>query len=527
LPNCKKKSSISINNNEQKISYFIKDVELKFDLSDYKDYQKKMIYKFIKIAHYIDTIFYYENYKNYNIILDTLRDSLLIKKYRLNYGPWERFNNNKPFIAGVGQRPLGLNFYPENITRLEFYEFSDTCKYNPYTFIRRNKNGKLYCVPYHIELKKYVKKISQLLKESAKYAKNIQFAKYLKQRANDILVDNYSKSDSIWLQLKHNTIDFIVGPIYVSEDRFMNIKAEHQAVILIKDTIWTKKLQKYQKWLKFLQKAIPVEAKYRAEDPKINSTIVVANAVYFGGSASTSAPLISEIFPVITYHKHLDGVKNLQFENIINYKFNEILKPISNLILVDYQNRLVSQNAFFENNFLYEMANGLGIRNTINNKGSVHRALKNYYTISNYIKNYTLSLFLADKLFEIGEIKTDLKENYYTFVVNLVRLIRFGNLNDYAIANLVIFNYLSDNEAIIFDNKKLKINFTAMREVIKKLTSKIITMQGDGNYEAMKTFVNKYDKISSNLEQIIELINTKKTPTDINLVEGSKYLKLP
>ncbi len=526
LIGCKETTSDNSNSSSSNVR-ILKKVELVADLSGLSANQKEMISLFIDASAYIDSMFFYENLENYQQILSGITSDSLKEKFIYNFGPWERFNANIPFIDGIEDKPLGANFYPSDMTVDEFNSFQDNCKKSYYTFIRRDSVGNLMCVPYHQQFKTYIDSISVLLNRAADISDNQQFANYLRERAIALQTDDYEKSDSIWVKLDSNDIDFIIGPTYILDDKLMNLKAEHQAFILLKDVDWTTKMLKYNKWLKFLQKAIPVPEEYRAEEPGESSSIVVYDDLLMAGSGRTGGTLLSVVFPFDQKIQMEQGVKNIQFKNIIKFKFNSVAKPISDVILTDNQKVYISEDAFFENTILYEMANSLGIRNTINGSGTVRSALKDYFTISDYIKNYALSLFLADKLYEVGEIQSDLKDNYFTFVVDLVRLIRFGLDNDYAMSNLVCFNYLVENKAITYDKQgHIIINYDKMRTSINNLTNKIIIMQGNGDYEGIKNFSNKYSKIDKDLQNIIENVNGNNIPTDMNLIQGKTVLNL-
>ncbi len=505
----------------------IKEVELSADLSELTNNQKQMIKIFIKASKYIDSIFFYENLGNYKQILSSIEDTVLRKKFINNFGPWDRFKDNKPFIEGVGKKPLGANFYPKDMSKMEFHEFEQECKESHYTFIRRDSAGNLMCIPYNYIFKEQIDSISKLLNNAADLAENLNFSYYLNQRALGLQTDSYYKSDSIWVNLKNNKLDFVIGPIYVLEDKLLNLKAEHQSYVLVKETEWTQKMKKYNKWLKFLQKAIPVPEKYRAEEPGENSSIVIYNAIYYGGSGKSGGTMISIMYPLEPEIQMEQGVKNVQFKNIIEYKFKAVTEPISKVILKKNQKKHVSEDAFFMNTILYEMANSLGIRNTINDKGTVRNALKDYYTISDYIKNYSLILFLAEKLYEVGEIEHDLKENYFTFVVNLVRLIRFGYENDYAVANLVCYNYLVENKAIKYNNNGyIIIDYDKMKKNIEKLIKKIIIMQGNGDYNGLKEFISNHKNFDQNLIKIINKLNKNEIPTDMYMIQGEDILEI-
>jgi len=391
----------------------------------------------------------------------------------------------------------------------------DNCKESPYTFLRRNKNNELYCIPYHKMFPAYIDSITSFMRKAAEFSKDKDFSSYLLQRAYDIETDNYYKSDSMWVLLNKSKYDFIVGPIYVTDDKFLNIKYDYHSYLLIKNDEWTKKMEKYNKWLKFLQKALPVSEKYRAEEPGESSSIAVYDAIYYGGAGKFGGTMFSIVLPLDPQIQINNGVRNIQFKNIIEKKFNAITLNIAKSAFNQDQQKYITADAFFVNAIMYEMANSLGIRNTINGKGSVRKALKNYYVISDYIKNYLLVLFLAEKLISVGEIKNDLKDNYFTFVANLLRLIRFGKANEYGLSSLIIYNYLVENKAIDYSKDVISLNFDKMKSSINELISKIIILQGQGDIENFKIFVDDHSIMTNELAEIIEKINKTNVPTDI------------
>ncbi len=361
--------------------------------------------------------------------------------------------------------------------------------------------------------------------KATEYCKNEDFNNYLKLRANALQTDDYRASDLAWLELKNNKIDFVLGPIITYEDKLYNQKAEHQSYILLKNDEWSKKMEKYDKWLPFLQKALPVEEDFRKDEPGTHSKLIIYDAIYYGGSGKVGGVMFSLMQPLDAKIQIEKGIRNLQFKNVIEYKFTEIAKPISELIFVNNQKDFIKKDAFFTNAILYEIANSLGIRNTINNKGTVREALKENFTISDILKNYVLSLFLAEKLYEIEEITNELEENYITFVANSLRLMRFGTSNDYAKASLICFNYYQKNGAIIFtENEQIKVDYKKMKELTTEFTKIILTYQGNGDYQKATDFINEYGTVSKQLQKIIDKTNSHNIPKDIVFKQGADVL---
>ncbi|MBN1252989.1 MAG: hypothetical protein JXA16_12710 [Bacteroidales bacterium] len=231
--------------------------KLNVDYSLISKKEKQMIPVFMEINQLIDDIFWYESFGNKDslcrITIPELRQ--LVK---LNFGPWDRFNNNKRIINCISEKPKGANFYPFDITKEEFERFKSNTKNDKYTFIRRDSLGSLKSIKYNIILKEKVDRIANLLETAASLAEDKDFSNYLKQRAKAFLTDEYDQSDLAWLETNNNTLDFIVGPIDVNEDALFGYKTEHSSYLLIKQKEWTKRLAKYTLMLPFLQKALPV-----------------------------------------------------------------------------------------------------------------------------------------------------------------------------------------------------------------------------------------------------------------------------
>jgi hypothetical protein len=110
----------------------------------------------------------------------------------------------EPLYAGQkNPKYPGANFYPHDATRKEIEEAAkkDAAILSPYTFVERDKSGKLITVPYSKKFKKELTAIVKLLREAAALSKNKAFKAYLVARAADLLKDNLDKSNaySAWV----------------------------------------------------------------------------------------------------------------------------------------------------------------------------------------------------------------------------------------------------------------------------------------------------------------------------------------
>ncbi|MFP4604113.1 MAG: dipeptidyl-peptidase 3 family protein [Bacteroidales bacterium] len=513
---------------QKKVNEFV-EVELKSDISHLSEDQKEMLSYLFDAAEIMDDIFWKQAFGDKDELLNAIENEDLKKFVHINYGPWERLNDNKPFVKGYEEKPEGANFYPEDMTKEEFENFDDEDKSSLYTIVRRNEEGDLITIPYSEAYKDKHEKAAELLKKAAELAENESFKNYLKLRAEALVTDEYLDSDMAWMDVKDNDVDFVVGPIENYEDGLYGYKAAHEAFILIKDHEWTEKLEKFSKLLPELQESLPVDKEYKQEKPGIDSDLGVYEAVFYAGDCNAGSKTIAINLPNDERVHKEKGSRKLQLKNSMKYKFDKILVPISEVLIDESQREYIKFDAFFENTMFHEVAHGLGIKETITDKGTVRKALKEYYSPVEESKADIIGLYLVKQLSEMGELEDkELKDNYVTFMASIFRSIRFGAASSHGKANMMRFNYFKDQGAFTRDEETgtYKVDFDKMTEAMNTLGEKILTMQGDGDYEAAEKMVKENAKIKETLQKDLDRLTEEGVPRDIRFKQGKDILGL-
>src|SRR5207253_570486 len=157
-----------------------------------------------------------QSYGNRDSLMATVGDSATKEFLDVNYGPWDRLDNNAPFISSVGPRPPGANLYPHDITKAEFDSaiakgpsaHADSLK-SLYTLVRRAPGGGLEAVPYKVAFKSQNDSAAALLRQAAALAEDGSLRRYLTLRAAALTSDDYQPSDLAWMDMKNNTIDVV------------------------------------------------------------------------------------------------------------------------------------------------------------------------------------------------------------------------------------------------------------------------------------------------------------------------------
>lgn len=511
----------------EKLSNAYVEFTLKSDISHLSSNDKKMLLLMFDVARTMDELFWIESNGGKDYLLNALKNPDAKRVAEINYGPWNRLDGESPMFKNIPAKPAGANFYPADMTKEEFENFEDKSKSSLYTMIRRDENGNLISIPYHEYFKSQVTRASTLLKVCSDLASDPGLKNYLALRAEALLTDDYYPSDKAWMEMKTNTIDFVVGPIENYEDQLYGYKAAHEAFILIKDLVWSEQLDKISALLPALQKNLPVDAKYKNETPGSGSDIGVYEVIYYAGDCNAGSKTIAINLPNDPKVQLEYGSRKLQLKNAMKAKFDNILVPIANQLIDDNQLKHIQFDAFFENTMYHEIAHGLGIKNTINGKGEVRTALKEKYSIIEEGKADILGLYMINDLNAQKLHTADLMDNYVTFMAGIFRSVRFGASSSHGVANLVRYNYFKEKEAFsITPQGKYRIHFENMQKAVRDLGAEILVLQGNGDYDGSAEMISKYGIIDEGLQKALDSLMTSNIPVDVTFRQGTQYVDL-
>jgi len=500
------------------------------DLSVYTDNQRKMIGLLIEASQIMDDLFwkqaYNENYEEWLGSIGVDETRLFAEQ---NYGPWDRLDNEKPFIEGVGAKPPGSNFYPSDMTKEEFEAAYLPGKTGQYSLIRRDSAGELVVIPYHVAYADELKVAAELLRRAADLAESADFGNYLKLRAVALMSDDFQLSDMYWMDVKDNEIDVVIGPIESYEDKLFGYRTGYESYVLLKDLEWSAELARFATFLPELQKNLPVPDAYKQESPGSNSDLNAYDVIYYAGHSNSGGKTIAINLPNDEEVQLQKGTRRLQLKNSMRAKYEKILDPIADELIDDSQRQHISFDAFFANTMFHEVAHGLGVKNTITGKGTVRAALLEIASSMEEGKADILGLYMISELHAAGELGDVAIEDYYvTFMASVFRSIRFGASEAHGRANMVRFNYFMEHGAFIRDVEtgKYRIDFDRMQEAIAGLSRLLLTLQGDGDYEGALELTNTKGVIDAQLQADLDRLTQAHIPVDITFNQGIAALGL-
>lgn len=502
-------------------------VRLTTDIQQLSDQQRQMIPLLIEAAKIMDECFWYEAYGDKTELLQSIENEDVRRFAQINYGPWDRLNGNEPFIEGVGPKPPGANFYPADMTKQEFESAQLTGKTSQYTFLRRNDDGSLKTVPYHVQFASQVKSAAELLRQAADLAEDAGLQRYLRLRAQALLNDDYQPSDLAWLDMHNNTIDVVIGPIENYEDQLFGYKTAHECYVLVKDQQWSDRLAKYSAFLPELQRSLPVPNRYKQEQPGTDTELNAYDVIYYAGDCNAGSKTIAINLPNDEQVQLQKGTRRLQLKNAMRAKFDKILVPIADVLIAEDQRHHITFDAFFSNTMFHEVAHGLGIKNTIDGSGTVREALKEHFAAVEEGKADILGLHMINQLHERGELTTDLNDYYVTFMAGIFRSVRFGASSAHGKANMIRFNFFRQQGAFEkHEDGTYRVNVERFRQATEDLSALLLQLQGDGDYAAAAKLVDSLGQIGPQLQGDLDRLSDLGIPVDVVFEQGVDVLGL-
>lgn len=495
---------------------------------------RQIIPLLIEAAREMDAVWRQQTYGNLDSLVASIRDPRVRRYVEINYGPWDRLAGNAPFLDGVGPKPEGANVYPADITKEQFEAAvagggapADSLR-SLYTLVRRDAGGRLTAVPYSRAFRPNMERAAARLRQAAALAEDPGFRRYLELRAAALLTDDYQPSDLAWLDMKNNTLDVVIGPIETYEDALYGYKASYEAYVLVKDQEWSRRLSRYAALLPALQRGLPVPDAYKRETPGTDSDLNAYDVLYYAGEANAGSKTIAINLPNDEQVQLQKGTRRLQLKNAMRAKFDRILVPIATMLIAPDQRRHITFDAFFGNTMFHEVAHGLGIKNTINGRGTVREALKEQASALEEGKADVLGLYMQVQLQEMGELQGDAMDSYTTFLASIFRSVRFGAASAHGRANVARFNYFKERGAFSRDaaTGTYRVDPARMRQAMNALSEQILRFQGDGDYAGVQAFMARYGQIGPELQADLGRLATAGIPVDVVFEQGTDVLGL-
>ena len=247
--------------------------------------------------------------------------------------------------------------------------------------------------------------------------------------------------------------------------------------------------------------------------------------IYYAGDCNAGSKTIAVNLPNDEIIQQKKGTRRSQLKNAMQAKFDKILVPIANELIAKEQQQYIKFDAFFSNVMFHEVAHGLGIKKTVTGKGFVKEALKEQYSWLEEGKADILGLYMVTDLHKKGELSGDLKEYYTTYMAGILRSVRFGASSAHGKANMQCFNFFKEKGAFVRTaTGSYLVDFAKFGTAMNALSELIISLQGNGDYNAVLALQKENGVIPAELQKDLDRLIKKGIPVDIVFEQGVDVL---
>jgi len=493
-------------------------VKMDVDTSFLTASEKQVVNKLIEASRLMSTIYIRQLNVENQKLRAAIRDSdspdktLLLRMYNLHFGVCDSLAGGYVFF-GDEPCPPGAGFYPADITKTEFEDWiaanpeDKEAFISPYTVIRRTRAGALVARPYSVEYKRWLEPAAQLLREAADLSENPTLKTFLNLRADAFLSDDYFASEMAWMDLD-GAIEVAIGPYEVYDDGLFGYKTAFESFVTLKNPEESAALAKYKDYLVDMEANLPVPESYKNFKRGFESPIVVSYQIQGGGDNVPGVQTIAFNLPNDERVREAKGAKKVILNNVLGAKYDRILTRIGRRVLVQDQAAMTVKKYMAYGTLFHELSHSLG-PGTITVDGvetTVSAQLKDLYSGLEEGKADVMGAYNILYMMERGEIDIAEKEAFLsTYFTGLFRSMRFGI--DEAHGKGAAFQYAFFREAGAVEwlpaQKRFKIDFAKLETAISDLTTVVVILQGDGNYNEAATFLENYGKLDAAAKTVL------------------------
>jgi len=422
-------------------------------------------------------------------------------------------------IDRLHQRQLEApGFYPADMSRDEFEAWDDPGAASPHTVIRRDQQGALVALPYHQAWPVELGQAARLLARAAELTGDERLRHYLTLRARALIVGDYPRAEDAWLALQHSSVDVLIGPLGTDDDDRFGLKTAFGAYVLLRDWGWGARLARFTVFLPELQRALPVSPAFKDEVPEVRMKLAVYDLVHHAGYGKLRSGTIDAHAVDDRRRRSARGPERLQLRNVMQARFDALVKPVAALMLEPGQQRQVGFEAFFLNAMLHEMAHELGLHQTVSGDRSVAAALGEHAALIEEAKAAVLSLWMVEQLHARGELPgTEPAEHYASFLARSFRAIQLDADSPAARAQLLLFNHFRDWGAIRRDpaSGRYRVSAADMPRAIESLAAQLLTLQGSGDRAGAAALVASMGMPRDELRADLQRLDAAGIPTAV------------
>jgi hypothetical protein len=358
-----------------------------------------------------------------------------------------------------------------------------------------------YAVPYSVAYADELMKAYALLNEAADTLQkdDAEFAKFLRNRARDLLSDDYESGDAAWVTGHFKNLNAQIGSYESDDDELYGVKTFFAFSLLLTRQQETTALRQAMKGLQALEDSLPYDhhKKIREDIPVGVYDVVADFGQARGGNTATILP--NESYLARRYGRTILLRANIMREPNI---FESTERSFAAAIGEAQAKELTSDGNFYRT-LWHEVGHYLGVDRTKDNR-DLDDALQDDANTLEEMKADLVSLYVAEALH---------KQHYYTdaqlrsvYAGGILRVLQNNKPRrdqPYNTMQLMQWNFFLENGLLTFENGKLRIHYDKYHDVVGKLLQKVLEVQYQGDKAGADRFIDQYAVWKDDLHGVI------------------------
>jgi hypothetical protein len=381
--------------------------------------------------------------------------------------------------AALAKHPALATLHPQLLRRLAAF----TRAPDPHAF---------YAVPYAVEYADQTIGIYRLLFEAAEAVEHDdwEFARYLRNRARDLLSNDYESGDASWVTSTFRNLNAQIGAYETYNDGLYGTRAYYSLSVMIKRTAESATLAAALQGLQEIEDALPYEHHKRVRDSgPVGLYDVVAD---FGQSrsANTASILPNEAYLAARYGRTILLRTNILRDPVL---FGEAKEAWRSAVAPQHLADLDINGSFYRT-LWHEVGHYLGVAVTADGR-SLDVALAPDGNLLEEMKADLVSLVAAKALRKKGYYDDQaLRGVYASGILRVLLNNRPRRDQPYNAMELIQLNYFLEKGLLRFDpaSSKLAIAYDRYHEVASALLKDVLQLQYEGNHAKADAFIVRY-----------------------------------
>lgn len=361
----------------------------------------------------------------------------------------------------------------------------------------------LYAVPYALAYADDMLRAYALLNEAARAVEpdDEELARYLRNRARDLLSDDYESGDAAWVTGRFKNLNAEIGAYETYDDELLGNKASLAVSLLVERKADTAALHEAMKGLQALEDSLPYapHKRVREDIPAAVYDVIADFGDARGGNTAT-------ILPNESYLARRYGRRIMIRSNIVRNPeiFAQNKQQWAKVVAAAHRDEFDLDGVFYDT-LWHEIGHYLGVDRTHDGR-DLRAALEEDADTLEEMKADLVSLFVAESLQKQGYYDAGKVRGLYAAGINRVLLDNRPRRDQaYQTMMLMQWDFFLENGLLAFDRDSgtVGIRYENYHQVIAKLLARIFELQGQGDKAAADRFIAQYTVWDENLHGVI------------------------